>query len=124
MVDVGTIQAVHDAHGTIFGDQVLMNRRRPHARSGGRHVVPVTAAKSYGVLFSDRTLEQALPRTGATAQGHRGLQNGGAAAGGQPKEKANGDHAFEATRAPEKTLVGTGGMGLAERDDTLIQAAW
>jgi len=121
MVDVDNFKQFNDAHGHHIGDQVLKLVAARLATIEGGGTSYRYGGEEFCVLFSDRTLEQALPpleRLRKDIEDYRMAVRGG----DRPKEKATGSR-LRATRAPEKTLSVTVSIGAAERDDTLIRPA-
>jgi diguanylate cyclase (GGDEF)-like protein len=121
MIDVDNFKQFNDAHGHHIGDQVLkLVAARLEAIEGGGTSYRY-GGEEFCVLFSDRTLEQALPhleQLRKDIEDYRMAVRGG----DRPREKGTGSR-LRATRAPEKTLSVTVSIGAAERDDTLIRPA-
>jgi len=121
MIDVDHFKQFNDAHGHHIGDQVLKLVAARLAAIEGGGTSYRYGGEEFCVLFSDRTLEQALPhleQLRKDIEDYRMAVRGG----DRPKERATGSR-FRATRAPEKTLSVTVSIGAAERDDTLIRPA-
>src|SRR5256885_1093167 len=121
MIDVDNFKQFNDAHGHHIGDQVLKLVAARLATIEGGGTSYRYGGEEFCVLFSDRTLEQALPhleRLRKDIEDYRMAVRGG----DRPKERATGSR-LRATRAPEKTLSVTVSIGAAERDDTLIRPA-
>ena len=77
--------------------------------------------EEFCVLFSERTLDQALPhleRLRRDIEDYKIAVRGG----DRPRERETGSR-LRAKRPPEKTLSVTVSIGAAERDDTLIRPA-
>jgi len=121
MVDVDHFKQFNDAHGHHIGDQVLKLVAARLAAIEGGGTSYRYGGEEFCVLFSDRTLEQALPhleQLRKDIEDYRMAVRGG----DRPREKETGSR-LRATRAPEKTLSVTVSIGAAERDDTLIRPA-
>src|SRR6266571_1737353 len=121
MIDVDHFKQFNDAHGHHIGDQVLKLVAARLAAIEGGGTSYRYGGEEFCVLFSDRTLEQALPhleQLRKDIEDYRMAVRGG----DRPKERATGSR-LRATRAPEKTLSVTVSIGAAERDDTLIRPA-
>ncbi len=121
MIDVDNFKLFNDAHGHHIGDQVLKLVAARLAAIEGGGTSYRYGGEEFCVLFSDRTLEQALPhleRLRKDIEDYRMAVRGG----DRPKERVTGSR-LRATRAPEKTLSVTVSIGAAERDDTLIRPA-
>src|SRR5260370_18928473 len=111
----------NDAQGTHIGAGVvrLVAARLAAIEGGGTSYR--YGGEEFWVLFSDRTLEQALPHLWQLLQDNEDYRMAGRG-GDRPREKGTGSR-LRATRAPEKTLSVTVSIGAAERDDTLIRPA-
>jgi len=121
MIDVDNFKQFNDAHGHHIGDQVLKLVAARLATIEGGGTSYRYGGEEFCVLFSDRTLEQALPhleRLRKDIEDYRMAVRGG----DRPKERATGSR-LRATQAPERTLSVTVSIGAAERDDTLIRPA-
>ncbi len=121
MIDVDNFKLFNDAHGHHIGDQVLKLVAARLAAIEGGGTSYRYGGEEFCVLFSDRTLEQALPHL---EQLRKDIENYKMAVrgGDRPKERVTGSR-LRAARAPEKTLSVTVSIGAAERDDTLIRPA-
>jgi len=121
MIDVDNFKLFNDAHGHHIGDQVLKLVAARLAAIEGGGTSYRYGGEEFCVLFSDRTLEQAMPHL---EQLRKDIENYKMAVrgGDRPKERVTGSR-LRAARAPEKTLSVTVSIGAAERDDTLIRPA-
>ena len=121
MLDVDHFKQFNDTHGHDIGDQVLKLVAARLAAIEGGGTSYRYGGEEFCVLFSDRTLEQALPHL---EQLRKDIENYKMAVrgGNRPRESETGSR-LRATRAPEKTLSVTVSIGAAERDDTLIRPA-
>ena len=121
MIDVDHFKQFNDAHGHHIGDQVLKLVAARLAAIEGGGTSYRYGGEEFCVLFSDRTLEQALPHLELL---RKDIENYKMAVrgGDRPREKETGSR-LRATRTPEKTLSVTVSIGAAERDDTLIRPA-
>jgi GGDEF domain-containing protein len=121
MIDVDHFKLFNDAHGHHIGDQVLKLVAARLAAIEGGGTSYRYGGEEFCVLFSERTLEQALPHL---EQLRKDIENYKMAVrgGNRPRERETGSR-LRATRAPEKTLSVTVSIGAAERDDTLIRPA-
>ena len=121
MIDVDNFKLFNDAHGHHIGDQVLKLVAARLAAIEGGGTSYRYGGEEFCVLFSDRSLEQALPhleQLRKDIEDYRMAVRGG----DRPKERGTGSR-LRATRVPEKTLSVTVSIGAAERDDTLIRPA-
>jgi diguanylate cyclase (GGDEF)-like protein len=121
MIDVDHFKQFNDAHGHHVGDQVLKLVAARLARIEGGGSSYRYGGEEFCVLFSDRTLDQALPhleRLRKDIEDYRIAVRGG----DRPREREAGSR-LRAARVPEKTLSVTVSIGAAERDDTLIRPA-
>ena len=119
MIDVDHFKQFNDAHGHHVGDQVLKLVAARLARIEGGGLSYRYGGEEFCVLFSDRTLEEALPhldRLRKDIEDYRIAVRGG----DRPRERDAGSR-LRAARPPEKTLSVTVSIGAAERDDTLIR---
>ena len=119
MVDVDHFKQFNDAHGHHVGDQVLKLVAARLAKIEGGGLSYRYGGEEFCVLFSERTLEQALPhleRLRKDIEDYRIAVRGG----DRPRERETGSR-LRAARSPEKTLSVTVSVGVAERDDTLIR---
>ncbi|HEY6239374.1 MAG TPA: GGDEF domain-containing protein [Burkholderiales bacterium] len=121
MIDVDHFKLFNDTHGHHIGDQVLKLVAARLASIEGGGTSYRYGGEEFCVLFSDRTLDQAMPHL---EQLRKDIENYKMAArgGDRPKEREAGTR-LRATRAPDKTLSITVSIGAAERDDTLIRPA-
>jgi diguanylate cyclase (GGDEF)-like protein len=121
MIDVDHFKQFNDTHGHHVGDQVLKLVAARLAAIEGGGTSYRYGGEEFCILFSDRTLEQALPHL---EQLRKDIEEYKIAVrgGDRPREKEKGSR-LRATRAPEKTLSVTVSIGAAERDDTLIRPA-
>jgi diguanylate cyclase (GGDEF)-like protein len=119
MIDVDHFKLFNDTHGHHTGDQVLKLVATLLANIEGGGTSYRYGGEEFCVLFSDRTLDQAIPHL---EQLRKDIENYKMAArgGDRPKEKEAGTR-LRATRTPDKTLSVTVSIGAAERDDTLIR---
>ena len=121
MIDVDHFKQFNDAHGHHVGDQVLKLVAARLARIEGGGLSYRYGGEEFCVLFSDRTLDQAMPhleRLRKDIEDYRIAVRGG----DRPREREAGSR-LRAARVPEKTLSVTVSIGAAERDDTLIRPA-
>jgi diguanylate cyclase (GGDEF)-like protein len=119
MIDVDHFKQFNDAHGHHVGDQVLKLVAARLAKIEGGGLSYRYGGEEFCVLFSERTLEQALPhleRLRKDIEDYRIAVRGG----DRPRERETGSR-LRAARPPEKTLSVTVSIGVAERDDTLIR---
>jgi len=119
MIDVDHFKQFNDAHGHHIGDQVLKLVAARLARIEGGGVSYRYGGEEFCVLFSERSLEQALPhleKLRKDIEDYRIAVRGG----DRPRERETGSR-LRAARSPEKTLSVTVSIGAAERDDTLIR---
>jgi len=119
MIDVDHFKQFNDAHGHHVGDQVLKLVAARLAKIEGGGLSYRYGGEEFCVLFSDRTLEEALPhleQLRKDIEDYRIAVRGG----NRPREREAGSR-LRATRPPEKTLSVTVSIGAAERDDTLIR---
>ncbi len=119
MIDVDHFKQFNDAHGHHVGDQVLKLVAARLARIEGGGVSYRYGGEEFCVLFSERSLEQALPhleQLRKDIEDYRIAVRGG----DRPRERETGTR-LRAARSPEKTLSVTVSIGAAERDDTLIR---
>jgi diguanylate cyclase (GGDEF)-like protein len=119
MIDVDHFKQFNDAHGHHVGDQVLKLVAARLARIEGGGLSYRYGGEEFCVLFSERTLEEALPhleKLRKDIEDYRIAVRGG----DRPREREAGSR-LRAARAPEKTLSVTVSIGVAERDDTLIR---
>ena len=119
MIDVDHFKQFNDAHGHHVGDQVLKLVAARLAKIEGGGLSYRYGGEEFCVLFSERTLEQALPhleRLRKDIEDYRIAVRGG----DRPRERETGSR-LRAARSPEKTLSVTVSVGVAERDDTLIR---
>lgn len=119
MIDVDHFKQFNDAHGHHVGDQVLKLVAARLAKIEGGGLSYRYGGEEFCVLFSDRTLEEALPhleRLRKDIEDYRIAVRGG----NRPREREAGSR-LRATRPAEKTLSVTVSIGAAERDDTLIR---
>jgi diguanylate cyclase (GGDEF)-like protein len=121
MIDVDHFKQFNDAHGHHVGDQVLKLVGARLARIEGGGISYRYGGEEFCVLFSERTLEQALPhleKLRKDIEDYRIAVRGG----NRPREREAGSR-LRAARPPEKTLSVTVSIGAAERDETLIRPA-
>jgi diguanylate cyclase (GGDEF)-like protein len=121
MIDVDHFKQFNDTHGHDTGDQVLKLVAARLAAIEGGGTSYRYGGEEFCVLFSDRTLEQALPhleQLRKDIEDYRMAVRGG----NRPRERETGSR-LRATRAPQRTLSVTVSIGAAERDDTLIRPA-
>jgi diguanylate cyclase (GGDEF)-like protein len=121
MVDVDHFKQFNDTHGHHVGDQVLKLVAARLARIEGGGLSYRYGGEEFCVLFSERTLEEALPhleKLRKDIEDYRIAVRGG----DRPRERETGSR-LRAARSPEKTLSVTVSIGVAERDDTLIRPA-
>lgn len=119
MIDVDHFKQFNDAHGHHVGDQVLKLVAARLARIEGGGLSYRYGGEEFCVLFSERTLEEALPhleKLRKDIEDYRIAVRGG----DRPREREAGSR-LRAARSPEKTLSVTVSIGVAERDDTLIR---
>jgi diguanylate cyclase (GGDEF)-like protein len=119
MVDVDHFKQFNDTHGHHVGDQVLKLVGARLARIDGGGMSYRYGGEEFCVLFSERTLEQALPhleKLRKDIEDYRIAVRGG----DRPREREAGSR-LRAARPPEKTLSVTVSIGAAERDETLIR---
>ena len=119
MVDVDHFKQFNDAHGHHVGDQVLKLVGARLARIEGGGIAYRYGGEEFCVLFSERTLDQALPhleKLRKDIEDYRIAVRGG----DRPREREAGSR-LRAARPPEKTLSVTVSIGAAERDETLIR---
>jgi len=119
MIDVDHFKQFNDAHGHHVGDQVLKLVAARLAKIEGGGLSYRYGGEEFCVLFSDRSLEEALPhleRLRKDIEDYRIAVRGG----NRPRQREAGSR-LRATRPPEKTLSVTVSIGAAERDDTLIR---
>jgi diguanylate cyclase (GGDEF)-like protein len=119
MIDVDHFKQFNDAHGHHVGDQVLKLVGARLARIEGGGSAYRYGGEEFCVLFSERSLEEALPhleKLRKDIEDYRIAVRGG----DRPKARETGAR-LRATRNPEKTLSVTVSIGAAERDDTLIR---
>jgi diguanylate cyclase (GGDEF)-like protein len=119
MVDVDHFKQFNDGHGHHVGDQVLKLVGARLARIEGGGSAYRYGGEEFCVLFSDRSLEEALPhleRLRKDIEDYRIAVRGG----DRPKAREAGSR-LRAARPPEKTLSVTVSIGAAERDETLIR---
>jgi diguanylate cyclase (GGDEF)-like protein len=119
MIDVDHFKQFNDAHGHHVGDQVLKLVAARLAKIEGGGLSYRYGGEEFCVLFSDRTLDQALPhleRLRKDIEDYKIAMRGG----DRPREREAGSR-LRAARVPEKTLSVTVSIGAAERDDTLIR---
>src|SRR3989475_4008656 len=121
MIDVDHFKQFNDAHGHHIGDQGLKLVAARLAAIEGGGTSYRYGGEEFCVLFSDRTLEPALPHL---EQLRKDIEDYSMAVrgGNRPKERATGPR-FRATRAPEKTLAVTVSIGAAGRDHPPIKPA-
>src|SRR5260221_2286429 len=121
MIDVAHCKLFKYTHGHDSGDQVLKLVAARLAAIEGGGTSYRYGGEEFCVLFSERTLDQALPHL---EQLRKDIENYKMAVrgGNRPRERETGSR-LRATRAPEKTLSVTVSIGAAERDDTLIRPA-
>jgi diguanylate cyclase (GGDEF)-like protein len=121
MIDVDHFKQFNDTHGHDTGDQVLKLVAARLAAIEGGGTSYRYGGEEFCVLFSDRTLEQALPHL---EQLRRDIEDYRMAVRGvdRPSESKTGSR-LRATRAQQGTLSVTVSIGAAERDDTLIRPA-
>src|SRR2546429_9057584 len=121
MIDVDNFKQFNDAHGHHIGDQVLKLVAARLATIEGGGTSYRYGGEEFCVLFSDRTLEQALPhleQLRKDIEDYRMAVRGG----DRPQERGTGSR-LRATPAPEETLSVAVSIGAAERGDTLIRPA-
>src|SRR5260370_31659947 len=119
MMDVDHFKLFNDTHGHHIGDQVLKLVAARLAAIEGGGTSYRYGGEEFCVLFSERTLDQALPHL---EQLRKDIENYKMAVrGGNPPRERETGSALRATRAPEKTLSGTGSLGAAARDHTLVR---
>jgi diguanylate cyclase (GGDEF)-like protein len=121
MIDVDHFKQFNDAHGHHVGDQVLKLVAARLAKIEGGGYSYRYGGEEFCVLFSDRTLDQALPhleKLRKDIEDYKIAMRGG----DRPREREAGSR-LRAARSPEKTLSVTVSIGAAERDDTLIRPA-
>lgn len=119
MIDVDHFKQFNDAHGHHVGDQVLKLVGARLARIEGGGISYRYGGEEFCVLFSERTLDQALPhleKLRKDIEDYRIAVRGG----DRPREREAGSR-LRAARPPEKTLSVTVSIGAAERDETLIR---
>ncbi|HKW37296.1 MAG TPA: GGDEF domain-containing protein [Burkholderiales bacterium] len=119
MIDVDHFKQFNDAHGHHVGDQVLKLVAARLARIEGGGLSYRYGGEEFCVLFSERTLEEALPhleKLRKDIEDYRIAVRGG----DRPRGREAGSR-LRAARTPEKTLSVTVSIGAAERDDTLIR---
>jgi diguanylate cyclase (GGDEF)-like protein len=119
MIDVDHFKQFNDAHGHHVGDQVLKLVGARLARIEGGGSAYRYGGEEFCVLFSERSLEEALPhleKLRKDIEDYRIAVRGG----DRPKAREAGAR-LRAARNPEKTLSVTVSIGAAERDDTLIR---
>ena len=119
MVDVDHFKQFNDTHGHHVGDQVLKLVAARLAKIEGGGLSYRYGGEEFCVLFSERTLEEALPhleKLRKDIEDYRIAVRGG----DRPREREAGSR-LRAARSPEKTLSVTVSIGVAERDDTLIR---
>src|SRR5260221_9097021 len=121
MMEVENSKLFNAPTGHNIGAQVLKLVAARLAAIEGGGTSYRYGGEEFCVLFSDRTLEQALPHL---EQLRKDIENYKMAVrgGDRPKERVTGSR-LRAARAPEKTLSVTVSIGAAERDDTLIRPA-
>jgi len=119
MIDVDHFKQFNDTHGHHVGDQVLKLVGARLARIEGGGISYRYGGEEFCVLFSERTLDQAMPhleKLRKDIEDYRIAVRGG----DRPREREAGSRLREA-RPPEKTLSVTVSIGAAERDETLIR---
>jgi diguanylate cyclase (GGDEF)-like protein len=119
MIDVDHFKQFNDAHGHHVGDQVLKLVGARLARIEGGGLSYRYGGEEFCVLFSERTLDQALPhleKLRKDIEDYRIAVRGE----GRPRAREAGSR-LRAARPPERTLSVTVSIGAAERDDTLIR---
>jgi diguanylate cyclase (GGDEF)-like protein len=121
MIDVDHFKQFNDAHGHDIGDQVLKLVAARLAAIEGGGTSYRYGGEEFCVLFSERTLEQALPHLEQLRQDIEDYKMAVRGAD-RPRGREPGSR-LRAARAPEKTLSVTVSIGAAERDDTLIKPA-
>lgn len=119
IIDVDHFKQFNDTHGHHTGDQVLRLVAARLAEIEGGGTSYRYGGEEFCVLFSDRTLDQALPHLEDL---RKDIENYKMAVrgGDRPREREAGTR-LRATRSPDKTLSVTVSIGAAERDDTLIR---
>ncbi len=119
IIDVDHFKQFNDTHGHHTGDQVLRLVAARLAEIEGGGTSYRYGGEEFCVLFSDRTLDQALPHLEVL---RKDIENYKMAVrgGDRPREREAGTR-LRATRSPDKTLSVTVSIGAAERDDTLIR---
>jgi diguanylate cyclase (GGDEF)-like protein len=121
MIDVDHFKQFNDAHGHHVGDQVLKLVAARLARIEGGGVSYRYGGEEFCVLFSDRTLDEAMPHLEKLRQD---IEDYRIAVRGEARPKAReAGSRLRSARIPEKTLSVTVSVGAAERDDTLIRPA-
>jgi len=121
MIDVDHFKQFNDAHGHHVGDQVLKLVAARLAKIEGGGISYRYGGEEFCVLFSDRTLEEALPhlqRLRKDIEDYRIAMRGE----DRPRAREAGSR-LRVARPPEKTLSVTVSIGAAERDETLIRPA-
>jgi diguanylate cyclase (GGDEF)-like protein len=121
MIDVDHFKQFNDAHGHHVGDQVLKLVAARLAKIEGGGLSYRYGGEEFCVLFSDRTLDEALPhleKLRKDIEDYKIAVRGG----DRPRERETGSR-LRAARIPEKTLSVTVSVGAAERDETLIRPA-
>jgi len=109
MIDVDHFKQFNDAHGHHVGDQVLKLVAARLAKIEGGGLSYRYGGEEFCVLFSDRSLEEALPhleRLRKDIEDYRIAVRGG----NRPRERQAGSR-LRATRPPEKTLSVTVSIG-------------
>jgi len=121
MIDVDHFKQFNDAHGHHVGDQVLKLVAARLAKIEGGGLSYRYGGEEFCVLFSDRTLEEALPHLEKL---RKDIEDYRIAVRGEDRPRAReAGSRLRAARPPEKTLSVTVSIGAAERDDTLIRPA-
>jgi diguanylate cyclase (GGDEF)-like protein len=121
MIDVDHFKQFNDAHGHHVGDQVLKLVGARLAKIEGGGLSYRYGGEEFCVLFSERTLDQALPHLEKL---RKDIEDYRIAVRGEDRPRAReAGSRLRAARPPEKTLSVTVSIGAAERDDTLIRPA-
>src|SRR5258706_4265509 len=121
MIDVDHFKLFNDTHGHHIGDQVLKLVAARLAAIEGGGTSYRYGGEEFCVLFSDRTLDQALPHL---EQLRKDIENYKMAvrSGERPRERESGTR-LRATPVTGTKLTVTASTGAAERGDTPISAA-